>query len=88
MSQVPAALALKEDDVQKLLVSHSHIGTLNLNPEMAPYVHKRRNDGIYIINLVKTWEKLILAARIIAGIENPAVSFFLFSIIANFILQM
>merc|ERR1719244_827815 len=29
-------------------------------------------DGIHIINLRKTWEKLILAARIIAGIENPA----------------
>ena len=28
--------------------------------------------GIHIINLRKTWEKLVLAARIIAGIENPA----------------
>ena len=28
-------------------------------------------SGIHIINLRKTWEKLVLAARIIAGIENP-----------------
>lgn len=28
--------------------------------------------GIYIINLKKTWEKLLLAARAIAAIENPA----------------
>ena len=28
--------------------------------------------GIYIINLRKTWEKLLLAARAIAAIENPA----------------
>jgi hypothetical protein len=26
--------------------------------------------GIHIINLGKTWEKLVLAARIIAAIEN------------------
>jgi len=39
---------------------------------MESYVYKRKSDGIHIINLRKTWEKLILAARIIAGIENPA----------------
>jgi small subunit ribosomal protein SAe len=27
--------------------------------------------GIYIINLGKTWEKLLLAARVIVAIENP-----------------
>jgi small subunit ribosomal protein SAe len=39
---------------------------------MNPYVWKRRSDGIHIINIGKTWEKLILAARIIAAVENPA----------------
>lgn len=39
---------------------------------MEPYVFKRRQDGINIINLQKSWEKLYLAARVIAGIENPA----------------
>ena len=28
--------------------------------------------GIYIINLGKTWDKLMLAARVIVAIENPA----------------
>ncbi|KAK2113492.1 hypothetical protein P7K49_007758 [Saguinus oedipus] len=32
---------------------------------------KAENDGIYIINLKRTWEKL-LAARAIVAIENPA----------------
>jgi len=72
MSQVPAVLHLKEADLQKMLIAQVHIGTLNLNPEMARYVFKRRNDGIHLIHLGKTWEKLVLAARIIAGIENPA----------------
>ena len=39
---------------------------------MLNYVFKRRQDGICIIDVKKTWEKLLLAARIIASIENPA----------------
>lgn len=39
---------------------------------MNPYIWKRRTDGIHILNIGKTWEKLVLAARIIASIENPA----------------
>jgi len=38
---------------------------------MERYCWNRRNDGVYIINLGKTWEKLMLAARIIVAIENP-----------------
>jgi len=68
----PAALALKEDDLQKLLACQVHVGTKNIDHNMARYVYKRRADGIHIINLGKTWEKLMLAARIIVAIENPA----------------
>lgn len=39
---------------------------------MAPYIFKRNREGIHIINVAKTWEKLMLAARIIAAIPNPA----------------
>lgn len=38
---------------------------------MEQYIFKRRTDGVNIINLKKTWEKLMLAARAIAAIENP-----------------
>ena len=38
---------------------------------MDNYVWKRNKEGIHIIHLGKTWEKLMLAARIIAGIQNP-----------------
>jgi len=38
---------------------------------MAPYIYKRNREGIHIFNLGKTWEKLMLAARIIAAIPNP-----------------
>jgi len=48
------------------------MGTKNLDNKMSPYIWKRRADGLYIINLAKTWEKLMLAARIVVAIENPA----------------
>jgi len=70
--QFPAALNPKEEDIQKLLACQAHIGSKNLEPSMERYVWNRRSDGVYIINLQKTWEKLLLAARIIAAIENPA----------------
>jgi len=72
MSQFPAALNPKEEDIQKMLAVQTHIGSKNLEPAMERYVWKRRNDGVYVINLQKTWEKLVLAARAIAAIENPA----------------
>jgi len=71
MAQFPAVLNIKEEDVAKMLACGAHLGTKNLEPAMEPYVWKRRNDGVHIINLQKTWEKLVLAARVIVAIENP-----------------
>jgi len=71
-SMVPSVLGPKEDDIQKLLACQVHLGTENLDPSMKRYVWKRNANGFYIINLQKTWEKLILAARVIVAIENPA----------------
>merc|ERR1712189_72830 len=51
----------------KFLASGTHLGSTNINHQMSPYVYKRKPDGIHIINLRKTWEKIVLAARIIAG---------------------
>jgi len=72
MSGGQSVLGLKQDDVSKLLACATHIGSNNLDFQMEQYVYKRRNDGIYLINLKKTWEKLLIAARAIVAIENPA----------------
>merc|ERR1711973_598591 len=72
MSEGIEALQLKEEDVTKFLASGAHLGAQNVDRHLESYVYKRKADGIHIINLRKTWEKLVLAARIIAGIENPA----------------
>jgi len=65
-------LAMKEDDVSKLLAASAHLGDPNVDFQMAQYVFKEKVDGTPIINLRKTWEKLLLAARIVAAIETPA----------------
>ncbi|KAG8932488.1 structural constituent of ribosome [Tulasnella sp. 419] len=68
MSKLPAVLNPTDDDIQLLLAAQAHIGTKNCDKGMEPYVWKRRADGIHIINIGKTWEKIVLAARIIAPI--------------------
>jgi len=62
---------MQEDDLKKMLAANVHIGTKNVDPNMKRYVWRRRQDLVNIINLGKTWEKLMLAARIIVAIENP-----------------
>eukprot|EP01029_Cantina_marsupialis_P023432 TRINITY_DN584_c0_g1_i1.p1 TRINITY_DN584_c0_g1~~TRINITY_DN584_c0_g1_i1.p1 ORF type:complete len:275 (-),score=84.17 TRINITY_DN584_c0_g1_i1:107-895(-) len=66
MNSMPAA-----EDVEMMLAANVHIGTQNCHYQMSDYIHARRSDGIHIINLQSTWEKIVLAARIIVAIENP-----------------
>jgi len=67
------ALDLNTEDVQRMLACKVQIGTKNLTSGMERYVAgQKKDDGINIINLYSTWEKLILAARIIVAIENPS----------------
>merc|ERR1712242_612257 len=64
-------LKCQESDITKMLSATTHIGSENSETTMEQYIFKRRGDGINIINLKKTWEKLMLAARAVAAIENP-----------------
>lgn len=56
----------------KMLSADVHIGTKNLDIRMKDYIWRRRKDHIHVIRVDKTWEKIMLAARIIVAIENPA----------------
>jgi len=62
----------KNDDVQMMLVCKTHLGTRNCDYRMKRYVFRRTVDGIHIIHLGKTWEKIMVAARILVAVENPA----------------
>merc|ERR1712054_686087 len=67
-----ADLPYSEDDIQRMLACQVHLGTKNCDFQMERYTYKRRSqDGVYIFDLSKTWEKMMLAARIIVAIENP-----------------
>ncbi|KAF6201389.1 hypothetical protein GE061_005837 [Apolygus lucorum] len=55
-----------------MLAATTHIGSENVDYQMEQYVYKRRADGVRIINIRHTWEKLLLAARAIAAIEHPS----------------
>lgn len=61
-----------EEDIKLLLASNAHIGTKNINPGMKPYTFTRSPEGVYIHNVQKTWEKIMLAARVIASVSNPS----------------
>lgn len=65
-------LSLQEEDLTKILVSQAHLGSQNLDFQMEQYIFRRRPDGVYLFNVRKMWDKLVLAARAIAAIENPA----------------
>jgi len=71
MSQGAKILQPTEEDITKLVMASVHVGTKNLNFQIKNYVYKRKADGTHLINLHKTWEKLLLAARVIVAIENP-----------------
>jgi len=70
MSQISPVLNLRERDVKRMIACHVHLGSQNLDSAMKRYVFKRNENGIHIIDIRKTWEKLQLAARALVAIEN------------------
>ncbi|GCE97400.1 structural constituent of ribosome [Zygosaccharomyces mellis] len=68
---LPATFDLTTEDAQLLLAANAHLGARNVQVHQEPYVFKTRPDGVNVVDVGKTWEKLILAARIIAAIPNP-----------------
>jgi len=54
-----------------MLACSVHLGAQNMDTTMQRYVYKRNDNGVHLIDIRKTWEKLQLAARAIVAIENP-----------------
>ncbi|PNS21864.1 40S ribosomal protein S0 [Sphaceloma murrayae] len=71
-NNLPPIFNATSQDIEMLLAAQCHLGSKNLQVHMEPYLWKTRPDGINVINIGKTWEKIVLAARIIAAIDNPA----------------
>jgi len=49
-----------------------HVGTQNCNSQMESYIYDRTRDGVFYLDLNKTWEKTMVAARIVAAIQEKS----------------
>jgi len=71
-----------ENDIKQMVLADVHLSTKNVtDPGMKTYVYGKTPEllqeqsihpGLCIIDLQKTWDKLVLAARVLAAVENPA----------------
>ncbi|KAK0706936.1 ribosomal protein S2, flavodoxin-like domain-containing protein [Lasiosphaeria miniovina] len=71
-ANLPSIFNATSNDIEQLLAAQCHVGSKNLQVHMQPYLWKTRADGVNVINIGKTWEKIVLAARIIVAIDNPS----------------
>ena len=55
-----------------MIAAEAHIGTKIANDLMKDYIWIRRQDNVHVLNIGKTWDKIMLAARVIAAVENPS----------------
>lgn len=62
----------RDRDIEKMIIATTHMGATNLEHSMSRYVFKKSSEGLNFIDVSKTYEKLMLAARILVAIENPA----------------
>ena len=72
---VPDIMQPSQQDMYKLVKASCQRTSINSNIKMRDYLYQRKPESQdrygNIINLGNTWEKLMLAARIIVTIENP-----------------
>lgn len=61
----------RSQDLALMLASRVHVGTQNCSKKMKNYVYTRNKEGVHYLDISKTWEKLMIAARIVAALENP-----------------
>ncbi|KAG0439925.1 40S ribosomal protein S0 [Dictyocoela muelleri] len=66
-------IKLTNSIVNALLKSHSHLGGMSCTSLMKKYVYGRRKDKIHIFDIKKTWEKINIAARLIATIQPESI---------------
>jgi|SouAtlMetagenome_1021521.scaffolds.fasta_scaffold27742_2 small subunit ribosomal protein SAe len=62
--------SFEKEDIKKLLICNTHLGTKTCQFLMKNYTWIERKDGIFIINIFKTLKKLKLAARAIVAVKN------------------
>jgi len=64
-------LTMTEEDVKKIISAQICSGTQNVREEMRPYIYRRSSESLYIFDIRKFWDKLLLAARVLVSIDAP-----------------
>ena len=68
-----SSLSPKEEDIKNLVVAGCHFGGKKITKQMRKYVYTVRKDGIAIFDVNKIYEKIQVAARIIASVDPDSV---------------
>mmetsp|Transcript_45865 Transcript_45865/g.71864 ORF Transcript_45865/g.71864 Transcript_45865/m.71864 type:complete len:198 (+) Transcript_45865:43-636(+) len=58
-------------ELKKLLLCNVHIGTKHVDIIVKKYVWRRRKDGVFIFNILKTLEKINIASKAIVAVNSP-----------------
>ena len=67
------SLTPQEEDMKNLLVAGCHLGGRKITKQMKTYVHTVNSLGVAIFDVKKIYEKIQVAARIIASIDPDSV---------------
>lgn len=60
----------REKDIFRLIQSDCHIGSRNYNVQMKRFIHHVTKEGVPVFKIDETYERIKLAARIIAGVSD------------------
>ena len=60
----------QQKDILRLLSAKAHLGASKINHNMKKYVEEKNSVGNYIFKVDETYNKIKLAARVIASIPN------------------
>ena len=67
------SLSKKEEDIKNLIIAGCHLGGKKITKQMRKYGYTIRKDGIAIFDVNKIYEKIQVAARIIASVDPDSV---------------
>lgn len=69
-AQPERSLSKKEKDIVRLIQSECHVASTNYNVQMQRFINRLSPQGVPVFNVDETYERIRLAARIIAGVRD------------------
>jgi len=73
------ALEPTSDDIKMMILADTHLSAQKCEPGMKTYVYGKAEAGVdaqlvgcCLIDIQKTWDKIVLAARVLAAAEDPS----------------